>query len=386
MTLTALKTFNIDHSKQILLEMQVDTFLSQLVTHGFHPFMGVPCSLVKHLINLIEESSETDYYIATSEGEAVGLAGGFALAGKTPVVIMQNDGFGNTINPLTSLQMLYNLPALLIITWRGEPGGKPDAPQHSIMGAVLLKLLKTLSIPYHVLQDDYADTEKVLRTAKKYCHEKRQPFAIIIRRGLFNPQVVSKEAPESNLPLRIDCIMALAANTDQTDIILGTTGYTGRELKQVIQQHNTFYTAGSMGCLGSIGLALAIAQPKRRVYILDGDGALLMKLGTLATIGLYKPSNLYHLVFDNGQYESTGGQATASQVVQFPALASNSGYRYTVSVSSISALEKFIEHTRAKPGPMMCHVRIQPGTVPDLKRPSQSPDQLRSEFQKFLLK
>lgn len=365
--------------------MQVDTFLRQLMTNGFHPYMGVPCSLVKHLINLIEESPETDYYIATSEGEAIGLAGGFALAGKTPVVIMQNDGFGNTINPLTSLQMLYNLPALLIITWRGEPDGKPDAPQHGIMGEALLDLLETLSIPYHVLQDDHAATEKVLRTAKNYCSERQHPFAIIIRRGLFKSQVVGKESLESNLPFRIDCIKALAANTDQADIILGTTGYTGRELKQVIQQNNTFYTAGSMGCLASIGLALAIAQPKRRVYVLDGDGALLMKLGTLATIGLYKPSNLYHLVFDNGQYESTGGQATASQVVQFPALASSSGYRYSVSVSSVSALVKFIERTRIETGPMMCHVRIQPGTIPDLERPSQSPDQLRSEFQEFLL-
>ena len=299
---------------------------------------------------------------------------------------MQNDGFGNTINHLPSLQLLYNLPALLIITWRGEPDGKPDAPQHSIMGAILLKLLKTLSIPYQVLQDDHDDTEKVLRTAKKYCREKRHPFAIIIRRGLFEPQAVSQIPSESNLPLRIDCIKALAANTDPADIILGTTGYTGRELKQVIPQQNTFYTAGSMGCLGSIGLALADAQPKRRVYILDGDGALLMKLGTLATIGLYRPSNLFHLVFDNGQYESTGGQATASQVVQFPALASSSGYRNAVSVSSVAELEKFIEHTRVEIGPLMCHIRIQPGTIPDLKRPSQSPDQLRSDFQEFLLR
>jgi phosphonopyruvate decarboxylase len=365
--------------------MQVDTFLRQLMSQGFHPFMGVPCSLVKDLINLIEQSSETEYYIATSEGEAVGLAGGFALAGRTPVVIMQNDGFGNTVNPLTSLQMLYNLPALLIITWRGEPGGKPDAAQHSIMGAVLLDLLKTLNIPYQVLHDDHADTDMVLLAAMKHCNEMHQPYAIIVRRGLFESQPINKNQTNPDLPLRMDYIKALATKADEADIILGTTGYTGRELKQVIQRPGTFYTAGSMGCLGSIGLALAIDQSKRKVYILDGDGALLMKLGTLATIGLYQPSNLIHLVFDNGQYESTGGQSTASQVVQFPALATSAGYRYTVSVDSIAAFDEFLEHASTETGPMMCHIRVQPGTIPDLQRPSQSPDQLRAELREFLL-
>lgn len=364
--------------------MRADVLCHQLLTHGFGPFTGVPCSLVKDLIIQAEQSSESSYYIATSEGEAMGLAGGFALAGKMPVVIMQNDGFGNTVNPLTSLQLLYNLPALLIITWRAEPGGRPDAPQHHIMGETLLDLLDLLRIPYRILEDDQSRCEEAVAAAGGYLAKHQRPYALIVRRGLFESVPVSRTKPDPARPLRIDYLKLLAGKVHDKDIILGTTGYTGRELTQALSRPGTFYSAGSMGCIGSVGLALALEQPERRVYILDGDGALLMKLGTLATIGLYHPENLVHIVFDNGQYESTGGQPTAAGVVNFPALAANAGYARTTSVDTLSDFERFLAQAVSLSGPLMCHVRIQPGTLPDLKRPTQSPEQLRIEFQEFI--
>ncbi|UCD36946.1 MAG: phosphonopyruvate decarboxylase [Fidelibacterota bacterium] len=364
--------------------MQADWFHHQLVEQEFGPFTGVPCSLVKELIIQIEQSEESSYVIATSEGEAMGLAGGFALAGRLPVVIMQNDGLGNAINPLSSLQLLYDLPALLIITWRAEPGTKPDAPQHRIMGETLPELLELMKIPYAVLEDDELECKRTIAAAKEYLSQQKRPFALIIRRDLFQAEKRSDRGPDPELPLRIDYIKALAGRIDAKDIILGTTGYTGRELKQVINRPGTFYTAGSMGCIGSIGLALAREQPDRKVYVLDGDGALLMKLGTLATIGLYRPANLIHIVFDNGQYESTGGQQTASGTISFPAVGEHSGYAYATSVESLAEFEQFLEQAENRSGPLMCHVRVQPGTLPDLQRPSQSPEQLRHEFQQFL--
>ncbi|MFB0516670.1 MAG: phosphonopyruvate decarboxylase [Candidatus Neomarinimicrobiota bacterium] len=364
--------------------MRADVFQHQLLDHGFGPFTGVPCSVVKDLIIQLEQSPESNYYTATSEGEAMGLAGGFALAGKAPVVIMQNDGFGNTVNPLTSLQLLYNLPALLIITWRAEPGSKPDAPQHRIMGETLLDLLSLLKIPYQVLEDDERRCEEAVITASEYLRKEEKPYAFIIRRGLFEPALSKDHEPDPDRPLRIDYIKLLAGKIDDRDVILGTTGYTGRELKQVLSRPGTFYTAGSMGCISAVGLALALAEPDRKVYILDGDGALLMKLGTLATIGLYHPKNLIHIVFDNRQYESTGGQRTASEVVNFPALATNTGYKHAVFVESLTHFEQFLVQARTQAGPLLCHVRVQPGTLPDLKRPTQSPGQLRLEFQEFI--
>ncbi|UCH09186.1 MAG: phosphonopyruvate decarboxylase, partial [Fidelibacterota bacterium] len=357
--------------------MQADNFYQLLRDNGFGPFTGVPCSLVKDLIIQIEHSSDGDYYIATSEGEAMGLAGGFALAGRKSVVIMQNDGFGNAINPLTSLQLLYRLPALLLITWRAEPGGKPDAPQHHIMGEKLLDLLNVLDIPHIILEDHPQHCTEAVAAAREYLEQQRKCFAFIIRRGFFEPGQPTGSEAVTHQPLRIDYIRLLAEYVQEKDLILGTTGYTGRELKQSIARPGTFYTAGSMGCIGSLGLALALEQNDRRVYILDGDGALLMKLGTLATIGLYQPANLVHIVFDNGQYESTGGQATASRVVNFSALAANAGYALTTSVDSLDGFRAFLEQAAHDPGPSFCHVSVQPGTLKDLQRPSQTPEQLR---------
>jgi len=363
--------------------MRADTFLRQLLDHGMGPFTGVPCALIKELITAVEQSNKTRYIIASSEGEAMGLAGGFALAGRTPVVMMQNDGFGNVVNPLTSLQQLYRLPALLIVTWRAEPGTKLDAPQHWIMGAKLLGLLELLDVPATILEDDEAATVKALERARRTMDAEQKPYALVVRRGLFEAGQ-APAPPREDQPLRQDYIQAVSDWAAQGDIVLGTTGYTGRELRRVMPQGGAFYTAGSMGCIGSVGLALALEQPDRKVVVLDGDGALLMKLGALATIGLYRPGNLVHIVFDNGQYESTGGQPTCAQAVNFAGLAMNSGYRETTSVASLAEFAGFLKTARTEPGPLLCHVRVQPGTHPGLPRPTQSPEALRDELQAFI--
>ena len=363
--------------------MRADTFLRQLLDHGMGPFTGVPCALIKELIIAVEQSDETQYIIASSEGEAMGLAGGFALAGRTPVVMMQNDGFGNVVNPLTSLQQLYRLPALLIVTWRAEPGTKLDAPQHWIMGAKLLGLLELLEVPATILEDDEAATAQALETARRSMDAQQKPYALVVRRGLFEAGKAQKP-PSGDQPLRQDYIQAVSEWVAPGDIVLGTTGYTGRELRQVMTQGGAFYTAGSMGCIGSVGLALALEQPNRQVVVLDGDGALLMKLGTLATIGLYQPGNLVHIVFDNGQYESTGGQPTAARAVDFAGLAMNSGYRKATSLASLAEFAGFLSTARSEPGPLLCHVRVQPGTQPGLARPTESPEALRDELQALI--
>ncbi len=363
--------------------MRAEIFYQQLLKHGLGPFTGVPCALLHALIDAADRSDPSTYIIASSEGEAMGLAAGYALAGRRPVVIMQNDGFGNAVNPLTSLQQLYRLPALLIITWRAQPGGKPDAPQHWIMGTKLLDLLQVLEIPTTVLEDDETATDAALAAAGAAMDESGTSAALVVRRGLFEAGP-PPAPPDESQPLRHDYIAALAGSVDERALVLGTTGYTGRELRQAMHRAGSFYTAGSMGCIGSVGLALAREQPNRRVYVLDGDGALLMKMGTLATIGLYRPANLVHIVFDNGQYESTGGQPTASRAVNFPGLAENSGYTYATSVDTLDEFHRFLARARSQDGPLMCHVRVQPGTPPDLPRPHQSPEELRDELRGFL--
>jgi len=127
-------------------------FLRLLLATGFDFFTGVPCSLVKSLIATLEEQG--GYIPETREDAAVGLAAGAYMAGRQPVVIMQNSGLGVCLNALASLSLIYHFPALLLITWRGYQG--KDAPEHIVMGDISPKLLDTLQIPYRVLSAEAA--------------------------------------------------------------------------------------------------------------------------------------------------------------------------------------------------------------------------------------
>lgn len=167
--------------------MDPKDFIKIIKKHSFAPFMGVPCSVFTSLLNYIDESKDTKNYICTSEGEAMGLAGGFALSGKYPVVYMQNDGYGNALNPLSSLQLLYNLPALLLISWRGMPGEK-DAPQHQLMGETIQQLLNVFDIPYRILNEEEKNLDKIVAEASYHCENTKRPFAIIIKKDIFRKQ------------------------------------------------------------------------------------------------------------------------------------------------------------------------------------------------------
>jgi phosphonopyruvate decarboxylase len=358
--------------------MKSSDLCALLTKEGFGPFTGVPCSSAGGLIHHAETSADLDYYAATSEGEAMGLAGGFALSGKRPVVIMQNDGLGNAVNPISSLQQLYALPTLMIITWRGEPGTKPDAAQHLMMGEILTDLLGLMDIPYRVLEDDLDATGQMVQEAKAHMEATQRPFALIVRRGLLDG--APKIAPDTGKPMRLDHLRAMAELVDDKDIILGTTGFTGREVSSVFDNGPVFYMAGSMGCAASVGLALALDNQDRRVFVLDGDGAVLMKLGTLATAGNYAPKNLFHVVFDNGLYESTGGQNVPSRTVNFPGIARNAGYKVTDSLASVEAFKQALSTAKIGNGPVFWHLPISSGTVADLPRPKASGEELRDRF------
>jgi len=359
------------------------TFIRTLREASFSPFMGVPCSVFTPLIDLLAASPGGEHYVCTSEGEAMGLAGGFALAGSLPVVYMQNDGFGNAVNPLSSLQLLYRLPALLLISWRGEPGLK-DAPQHRVMGIALRGLLDQLQVPYRVLEDGAAALDQALVQARDHCRTASTPFAFIIRKGYFAPGK-KPAAPEAGvLCQRLDYIQLLAAAADAGDVLLGATGFSGRELQQYTLHQGRFYMMGSMGCLPALGLGLAARHSRRTVFVLDGDGALLMKLGSLATIGHYRPGNLVHVLFDNQAYESTGGQPSVAPGIDFCAVARACGYPAQEEVSSIPRFKELLAALAGRAKPLFVHVRIQCGTPAGLPRPEQSPEQMRDDLMAFL--
>lgn len=363
--------------------MKAEIFVKRLKNQGFGPFSGVPCSVFKHLINYIEDTEDVQYYLASSEGEAMGLAGGFSLAGRLPVVLMQNDGYGNAINPLSSLQLLYGLPCLLLISWRGEPG-KKDAPQHSVMGKTIQSLLSIFGIGHEVIENGDSSLQEAIKTAKETMSSTSTPYALLIRRGYFEEYLVRQEDGESALETREPYLKCLENLISEKDVLIGVTGFSGRELNSLFKHEGKFYMMGSMGCATSIGLALAKEYPDRKVFVLDGDGALLMKMGTLSTVGYYAPKNLIHICFDNNSYESTGGQKTASSNVDLTKVASACGYSYAKSVNDVNDFKRILMAAVDMNGPHFIHARIRTGTIEGLPRPAVTPEDMKRTMTSFL--
>lgn len=364
--------------------MLVERFVSTLKEAGFSPFTGVPDSIFLPLVNYLEASQDSDNVICSSEGEAMGLAGGFALSGRTPVVYMQNDGYGNAVNPLSSLQLTYELPVLLLISWRGEPGVK-DAPQHHIMGETIKRLLDLFTIPVDVLDPDETHLVEKVEQARKHCALTSLPYALLIRKGTFSSVDSPYQVPErESFAKRHEYIRMLDKLTNERSLFLGATGYCGRELYQLIEGPNKFYMMGSMGCLASIGLALAKEHPEKRIYALDGDGALLMKMGTMSTVGYHNPDNFVHVCFDNEEYESTGGQPTTSLSTDFTGVARACGYQSANPVTSLLEFQKVILGIQDQSGPHFISVRISSGTLENLPRPSDGAVAMSRNFSQSL--
>jgi len=181
--------------------------------------------------------------------------------------------------------------------------------------------------------------------------------------------------------------------------VVSTTGKLSRELYELDDRdhgrENRFYMVGSMGCAAPFALGIAKAESDksrdrgdrtRSVVVLDGDGAVLMKMGALGTIGMLGPSNFHHLVFDNGCYESTGGQPTCSPFVDFDSVALACGYRRADSVSDRTELQRALGEHLSSEGPTFLRILIRAGSRPDLGRPSLKPRDGFIRFSNFLQK
>lgn len=355
---------------------------------GFNLFSGVPCSILKPVINYIIDNPQTSYIAATSEGEAMGIAAGAALAGEKAVVMMQNSGLGNAINPLTSLQMIYKIPALLLITLRGEPG-KPDEPQHKIMGKITDKLLQVMGIYYEYLVDKEEELGKQISRLARRIHENSEPVALIIRKGTIEEyELKSSSSFDSKITMkRKEAIKCIVKNLQGKEAIISTTGKVSRELYYDGKESETnFYVVGSMGCASSIGFGVVRRYQDRKVIVLDGDGAVLMKMGTLATIGHYRPKNLIHIVLDNNSHDSTGGQPTVSNTAELEKIALYAGYVHSVRIYSAESLRDNLLKALKTDGPHFLLVKVKKGADKNLGRPKLTSLEIKDRFMKFLQK
>jgi phosphonopyruvate decarboxylase len=355
-------------------------------------FVGVPDSSLKNFTSYIADSvSKEKNIIAANEGACIGIASGYHLAtGKTPFVYMQNSGIGNAINPLLSLadEKVYQIPIILMIGWRGEPGVK-DEPQHLKQGEITLNLLECMGIPYVILDADekiaIKQTSKIIKAAK----EKSTPHVIVARPSVFEKYKLKTKIP-SNYNMSRETALKLVINSlDDKDIIVSTTGKLSRELfeyrEELKQTHEKdFLTVGSMGHSSAIALGIALQKKERKVFCLDGDGSILMHTGTLATIGTLAPKNFFHIIFNNGAHESVGGQPTVGFEVDFTEVASGYQYKNVISVDTKEKLSNVLNKVNDTSGPFLLEIKVGINSREDLGRPTISPVDNKQNFTKNL--
>jgi len=375
--------------------ISADDFIEPARARGFGFYTGVPCSFLSPFINRAISHPKLDYVGAASEGEAVAIAAGAWLAGQKTVVMCQNSGLGNTVNPLTSLNFSFKIPTLLIVTWRGQPGLK-DEPQHELMGQITGAMLDVIRIGHRPFPKDAKNVLQAIDETCDLMDRSSLPAAFIMEKdsvggeGLENrPLPVRPRGRSADLtergtrPARVKVLERLLAETPPNAAIIATTGKCGRELFTLADRKQHLYQVGSMGGASPMGLGVA-RHVKRPVIVLDGDGAALMKLGALATIGAYAPRNLVHVVLDNGVHDSTGGQATVSPNVDFAQVAVACGYAAACACDSADGFARALKAALAQDGPHLIHARIAPGSLEKLGRPTVSPPEVARRFQRFL--
>ena len=381
-----------------------DDFLRPAAARGFDFYTGVPCSFLTSMIDRVVGASEIDYVGAASEGEAVAIAAGAWLTGHGTVVMCQNSGLGNAVNPLTSLNHPFRIPTLLIVTWRGQPG-LGDEPQHELMGQITGQLLDVIEVKRRPFPKARAEVAQALDEAEREMARSSLPFAFIMETGIMETgtvegdgldQPAARPRPRGRLsdlreqgprpaprPARAEVLERVLSLVPEEAAVIATTGKCGRELFTLADRPQHLYLVGSMGCASAVGLGVALNVP-RPVVVLDGDGAALMKMGTLATVGAYAPENLAHVILDNGVHDSTGGQATVSDTVDFAEVSLACGYASAAACDSVSGFARALQAALAQPGPHLLHVRIAPGSMTNLGRPTVKPAEVARRFKAFV--
>ncbi len=398
-------------------------------------YTGVPDSQLKALCDFLLDNYGTDpahHIIAANEGNAVGIAAGYHMAtGRIPVVYMQNSGEGNVINPVASLlnEEVYGIPCIFVIGWRGEPGVH-DEPQHIYQGKVTCELLDVMDISYRVLSTDTTE-EELHGWLEAFSAELSvgKSVAIVVRKGALTYDGsyagnADKLRVRQEYPTREQIIERLVSFTGD-DPIVSTTGKASRELFEIRERGDAgnngceeaglpndagvssekaaaegtssaavhqkdFLTVGSMGHCSSIALGIALQKPDRRVWCIDGDGAVLMHMGAMAVISDAAPDNLIHIVINNGVHETVGGQPAATRSMSLKELSESMGYPCSYRAESLAELDNILteftsgEWTERQGGPVFIEVMSSPGARDDLGRPTTSARENKEAFMRFL--
>ena len=357
-------------------------------------YSGVPDSQLKALCDYLMNTYGIDkrhHIIAANEGNCTALAAGYHLAtGKVPVVYMQNSGEGNIINPVASLlnDKVYAIPMVFIIGWRGEPGVH-DEPQHIYQGEVTVKLMEDMDIKTFIIGKDTTEDEvKNAMSDFNKLLKKGKNVAFIIRKGAL--EYDEKVEYKNNYDMVREEIIQHIVKVTGEDPIISTTGKASRELFETREANGQshkydFLTVGSMGHSSSIALGVALNKPERKIWCVDGDGAVLMHMGSMAVLGANAPENLVHIVINNGAHETVGGMPTVAAKIDMVSAAKACGYPNAVSVDSFEALDSELKKAKERNELSLIEVKCSIGARADLGRPTTTALENKENFMNYIL-
>ena len=369
-------------------------FYDSLIANGTDFFAGVPDSLLKNFCAYITDNAPADkHIISANEGSATALATGYHFAtGKIPLIYMQNSGEGNMINPLLSIvdPDVYSVPMMIVIGWRGEPGVH-DEPQHVKQGKVTCDLLDAMKIPYSILGAGNCNKclDKALAKAYEYIKANNAPYALVIKKGTFEDYTLQNNTTVEADMSREEAIEKIMLSAPETAAFVSTTGMASRELYELRDKHGQghskdFLTVGGMGHASQIALSIAMQKKDRLIYCIDGDGASIMQMGGMATIGTRNPSNMVHIVLNNGAHDSVGGQPTVGRQIDFCGIAKACGYGNVVKASTKEELDAILKDENTFDKLTFIEVLVRKGARKDLGRPKTTPQENKKAMMEFL--
>lgn len=355
---------------------------------------GLPCGVLRDFIQQL--STMPLHTPGLNEREAVGIAAGMWLAGRNPLLYMQNSGMLVASNDIGSLLIPCEMEIPFVVTWRGAPG--ESAPQHFATGAATKPLLSAYGMWHEELTEFNAG--EIYRSCRNGMATTKKPGVILVKRGwtkgadesiIESPRVSDRPTtkssgeildlrhPQASL-LREQALTVIHQTTPEQVGLVSSTGLISRSLFARHHSRNQFYNAGGFGLTSAIGMGFALARPDKQVVVVEGDSSCLTNFGNLVNMGHHSPQNLVHVVVDNNAYGSCSEEPSIAQSARFAQAAALMGYQAVFQVNSAEMLHWAVARALAQKQLSMVHVQIQLGGDRDFARPLSMAQNAR-EFQ-----
>ncbi len=336
-------------------------------------FTGVPDSVLKELSSFLQDKNKKKHVMATNEGSAVSIGIGHYLSTKKlPIIYMQNSGLSNALNPLISIahEKVYSIPMILIIGWRGSPKVK-DEPQHNVKGKITENILKLLNIKYTILRfnSDLVKFDKQIKLAKK----KNSIVACLIEQGTLEKITKKKIKKDFYNVDKEYFLKSLMQKLKKNTRVISSTGYNSRELLYLRDKYNLkkskdFYMVGGMGHTSSVALGYSL-HSKNNTVCIDGDGSLLMHLGSIKSAATFGNKNFKYILLNNNTHDSVGGQNTYANEINFQQLSKSLGFKKYFSIKNELDLKKKVRSFLNQKCLSFLEVKIKNSKTKKLPRP-----------------